>query len=182
MDAQVIEALRAANLPTGEDNLPLVFVEADDSGQVLPASPQVRVGIDEDKHTVVTLRPLGELLTGQGKAPDLSGEPPREWQFFLMSLEATLFNYCAINKRAESDQEFERVLSQLRRRPDGRDPNKLYGYVRAALQLYLSLHDVSREQYEAVVGRLIRSARTFSQGHLSRNYFQLLVQTFGPKN
>ena len=182
MDAQVIEALRAANLPTGEDNLPLVFVEADDSGAVKPAGAQVRVGIDEDKHTLVTLRPLQELFTGNAKAPDLSGESPREWQPFLMSIEATLFNFCAINKRAESDQEFERVLSQLRRRPDGRDPNKLFGYARAALQVYLSLHDISREQYEAVVGRLIRSARTFSDGYLSRNYFQMLVQTFGPRN
>ncbi len=182
MDAQVIEALRAAGLPTGEDNLPLVFVEKDEAGVVKPATAQVTVGIDDDKHTVVTLRPLQELFVGNARAPDLSGEPPREWQPFFLSIEATLFNFCAINKRAESDQEFERVLSQLRRRPDGRDPNKLYGYVRAAFQVYLSLHDVSREQFEAVIGRLIRSARTFSDGHLSRNYFQTLVQTFGPQN
>ena len=67
--------------------------------------------------------------------------------------------------------------SQLRRRPDTVDC-PLHSYVRAAAQVYLSVRDVSQMEYEAVMRRLAKSARTFAFAPVSRNYLDTLRQTF----
>lgn len=177
MDQTIISALQAAGIPTTwEDDAPVIYIERTPEGPVAPATGPITVAYN-DQRAQLTFKPLRELFTGDRKAPDLSGEPPREYQRFIALVELAVLNFCAASQRVESDQEMERVFSQLRRRPDGRDPNKMLGYVRAAFQLYMSVHDVSQAQFEAVIGRLIRSTRTFSEGHISRNYLATLAQT-----
>jgi hypothetical protein len=71
----------------------------------------------------------------------------------------------------------ERIFASLRRRPDS-EGGRLHGYLRAAARLYLSAHDISQAEYEAVMNRLAKSARTFSMPPVSRNYLATLRQTF----
>jgi len=42
----------------------------------------------------------------------------------------------------------------------------------------MSLRDVSRKEFEAVVGRLERSVRHFSTGYSSTNYFEIVGGSF----
>ena len=49
-------------------------------------------------------------------------------------------------------------------------------YVQAAARLYMSLQDLSRLEFKAVIRRLSKSAKTFSMGFESTNYFQHGIQ------
>jgi len=48
----------------------------------------------------------------------------------------------------------------------------------ALRDVYLSVRDVSQAEYEAVMSRLAKSARTFATPPISRNYLATLRQTF----
>jgi len=58
------------------------------------------------------------------------------------------------------------------------DANPLFSYLRAAARLYLSLRDVSRDEFEAVAERLRRSAKTFASRLDSTNYYRLVLGEF----
>jgi hypothetical protein len=45
----------------------------------------------------------------------------------------------------------------------------------------MSLRPVSRAEFEAVMRRLARSARTFSDGPASSNYLELALAEFEPR-
>jgi hypothetical protein len=123
---------------------------------------------------VVTLKPISQLFAGNRPAPNLSGEPPPEYQTFLLMIESAVFDYCRAAARAPYDEEFEKLYLHLRRRPDDQHADPLFSYMQAGARLYMSLVDVSRAEFEAIAQRLTRSARHFRTDAASRNYFEIV--------
>jgi hypothetical protein len=98
---------------------------------------------------------------------------------FFMMLEATVVRFCEVDGRDMTDQEMLEIYAELRRRPDGKG-GRLFTYLQAAARLYMSARPISQAEYDAVMNRLAKSARTFSMPPLSRNYLETLRDTFEP--
>jgi hypothetical protein len=156
--------------------LPALVIVRDPGGKVLALRDHVEVDVGTTREAL-SLRSTRELFRGTRKAPDLARGPTPDLELFFMLLEYTLVRFCEADGRDETDQEMERVYTLLRRRPDS-DGGPLYGYLRAAAQLYMSVRDVSEAEYEAVIRRLAKSCRSFSMQPLSRNYLATLRPTF----
>ena len=177
MDANVVAALAPSN-PSDANRvaIPLLPIVRDEQGKIAALRDGVELligGID----TRLVFRPLRQLFAGDAKAPDLSQGPTPELEPLFVLLEHTVVRFCDAAERDATDQEMEQIFAELRRRPDA-PGGALRSYLRATAQLYLSLRDVSAAQYEAVMGRLAKSARTFSQAPVSRNYLATLRDTF----
>jgi hypothetical protein len=177
MDQGMLEQLKAAGIdPAARRVFPQLTVTARPGGALHPVAtePEFLVGA-----TRVNLRmkPIRELFTGTRQPPPFAAGPPPAYERFFLLLERTLLTCCEAAGRDERDVEMERVYAQLRRRPDGKDANPVWGQLRAAAQYYMSVEDVSQAEFEGVVGRLARSARTAAFGATSTNYVTLLRQT-----
>jgi hypothetical protein len=157
-------------------SLPSLVIVRDAAGKVIKPRDGVQVHVGEGLETLA-LRPVRQLFTGNRKAPDLSQGPTPELEPFFILLEHTVVRFCEADGRDETDQEIEQIYSSVRRRPDG-DSGRLGAYLVAAARLYTSVRDVSEAEYEAVMRRLTKSARTFSAPPLSRNYLTTLRATF----
>jgi hypothetical protein len=173
MDNAVAAALARSG---SKGSVPSLVIARDDSGKVVAQRHGVQVHAGEDCETLM-LRPIRELFAGDRKAPDLSRGPTPELEPFFMLLEYTVVRFCEADGRDETDQDMERIYASLRRRPDG-EGGRLHSYLRAAARLYLSICDVSQAEYEAVMNRLAKSARTFAMQPISRNYLTTLRETF----
>jgi hypothetical protein len=121
--------------------------------------------------------PLRSLFAGAAKAPNLAAGPTPELEPFFRFLEATVVTVCDATGRDETDEEMHRIYAQLRRRPDGKDC-LMHSYLQAAARVYMSHRTLSQAEYEAVMGRLSKSAKTFSMGPTSRNYLMTLRDAF----
>lgn len=178
MDPKVITLLERAGIDTASPELLRVAIVLGEQGRILPLSRDWPVPIldGEDQAVWVPLLPISQLWKGSRVPPDFSFAPPPEYEPFFTVLEATAADYCSALGRPERDKEFERVYRRLRRRPDGEDGNPLFSYLQAASRLYLSLREVSQAEFEAVVSRLRRSARTFALSLLSTNYHRLVLE------
>ncbi|HET9450155.1 MAG TPA: hypothetical protein VFO83_04710 [Aggregicoccus sp.] len=174
MDAEVVKTLEAAGLVADPARLSIPVV-SNGAGSLVPAREKVRIGSAEH-HVDVVLKPASSLFVGTRPAPVMRPEPPAEYLPFFILLEGTAALGCAARSRPEPDEEFERLFRQLRRRPDGTDPNPLFSYLQRAAQLYLSLRDTSRAEYEALMNRLGQSARTFHSHTGSTNYWQRALE------
>ena len=71
------------------------------------------------------------------------------------------------------------VFAILRRRPDGRSLGYLHDYMWQAAAWILGTRPLSQAEFEAIMGRLERSCRTFEIGPTSRNYAAMLHSTYG---
>ena len=159
--------------------VPTVLGEAQ---RVLPLEGDLPVPVKDEEDRVVwlPLRSISQLWTGSTIPPDFSVAPPPAYEPFFLLLESTAANYCAATGKPETDDEFERLYRQLRRRPDGTDPHPLFSYLQGAVRLYMSLRDVSQAEFEAVVNRLSQSAKWHSQHVGSTNYHrEVLSGLFG---
>lgn len=146
----------------------------------------VAAPLDPDHVTVATphgaltatgpLPPVSSLFRGDRKCPEILGEPPDELLPFIYVLERTAAGWCAETGTVVRDTQFEQLFTDLRRRPDGRG-GPLFQYVRAAAQVALMMRPTSASEFDAVVRRLARSARTFTAGPLSTNYFELALKS-----
>ncbi|MGE0191710.1 MAG: hypothetical protein AB7T63_06660 [Planctomycetota bacterium] len=178
MDPELVERLVALRLDASmEQGCPYVAVPLDENGQ--PAGSrgdEWLVVFTGGPPVPVRLKPLADLWTGDVRPPDLGSRPPSEYLPFLATIERTAAAYVAATQTQETDQEFERLYSLLRRRPAGRDDHPLFGYLQAAVRLYMSLRATSQAEFEAVVRRLEQSARTFSEGYASTNYTRYALQ------
>jgi hypothetical protein len=170
------DAVAAVLARSGKGSLPALAILRNDEGKVVAQRDGVQVQVGEGRETLA-LPPVRQLFRGDRRAPDLSDGPTRELEPFFLLLEYTVVRFCEADGRDETDQETERIFASLRRRPDS-DGGRLHAYLRAAARLYLSAHDVSQAEYEAVMNRLAKSARTFSAPPLSRNYLWTLKRTF----
>ncbi len=80
------------------------------------------------------------------------------------------------------DEEMLEVYSTLRRRPDGRSVGYVHDYMWQAAAIVLGTQPLSQAEFEAVLGRLERSCRTFAMGPTSRNYIATLRMTLGQED
>ncbi len=174
MDMDVASKLKEAGIVLRmAAPLASIQVKRDGPVEVFPVGPDVVIVQGERCQTVV-LRPLRELFRGSRVPPSFQKGPTSEYDLFFITVERAAVDYCKAAGRAEVDVEFERVYNQLRRRPDGKDSNLVFGYLRAAFQLYMSVFETSQAEFEAVASRLCRSARTFSMGPSTRNYIETI--------
>lgn len=171
MDQAVIAKLRQAGIDVSmEGQFPVVPVRLDE-GTGKPVPLGVEVAVQSGKQAaIVPLKGIPELFAGTARPPSFAHGPTDEYVFFFALIERTAVDYCTVAGRVEYDEEFERLYRQLRRRPDGRDGNPLFSYLQAAARLYMSLRDVSRDEFDAVAQRLSQSARHFASGPTSTNY------------
>lgn len=133
--------------------------------------------MDNERHSLrVELKPLTALFVGNRQPPPMRGEPPPEYFPFFYAVEHAAAMACIARGQPEPDAELERLYRQLRRHPDGKNPNPIFGCLQRAAQVYLSLRDISRAEYEAVMDRLSRSARTFDTHVGSTNYFTRVLE------
>ncbi|QRK13151.1 hypothetical protein JQX13_25860 [Archangium violaceum] len=175
MDAEAVEKLQRAGLKVDQPELLRVAIQRDENKKVVPPRGEVPV-MGNEGLVLTTLKPISQLWTGSTVPPDLSRTPPPQYHPFLLLLESTAANYCAAIGRPETDDEFERLYRQLRRRPDGTDPHPLFAYLQGAARLYMSLRDVSQAEFEAVVNRLSQSAKWHSSHVGSTNYYREVLQ------
>lgn len=131
----------------------------------------------------LTLPALRSLCRGSAAAPTLpAGRPPARYERVIIVLEQTARRYFEHTKRPETDEELLRIFSALARRPDGRDPHRLFGYLNAAARVCLALEDWSEAELEAVFRRLAQSARTFRTHTTSKNYWEHALSTASADN
>ena len=97
----------------------------------------------------------------------------------FMLVERTAIEYCRAANRIERDLELNRLYRKLVRHPEGDDGHPLYSYLQAAFRLYLSVTDTSRSEFEGVARRLAKSAKTFSKGPTSTNYYRVVSEHIG---
>lgn len=172
MDPDVIRTLRKAGVDTTlEKRFPSIPLRAGSDGDVLASSDEVCV-VDGEAVVQFTPKRTSELFVGDRRPPDFSAGPTDEYMSFFVLIERTAADHCSCTGQKIRDKEFEQIYGDLRRRPDGRSDNPLFHQVRAALRLYMSLRDVSEAEYQAVLRRLERSARSFAVGPTSMNYVE----------
>jgi len=178
MDASVIEQLERDGFDVGMTRtVPVVPIKADERGRVLPAGEEVFV-MSGDAESLVHLRRITELFTGDAVPPDFKRGPTQEYALFFGIIEGTAVDFCSVTEVIEPDSEFQRLYRLLAKRPDATDGNPLFSYMQAAVRLYMSLRDTSRAEFEAVAMRLSKSAKTFRTDPSSTNYFHIVGRNF----
>lgn len=174
MDKVAIDTLQQAGINTSlTGTMPVVPIRVDDEDRLIVVGEEVPV-LAGDHAALVKLKSVTALFTGDRKPPDFSRGPTAGYELFFAMLEKMVVDYGEITGRIEKDLELERLYRQLRRRPEGWDPNPLFGYLQATARLYMSIRNVSQAEFEAVVGRLARSAGRYVDGPTSTNYYRLV--------
>ncbi len=120
---------------------------------------------------------LRDLFRGDRNPPDLEHYPPEYVPFFSF-IEKHMTTLAEV-LGDPTDEEFMNVFSNLRRRPDGRSLSPLHGAVWQCCAVILGMRPTSQSEFEAVLGRLARSARNFRTHPTSRNYLAYLRGEFG---
>lgn len=118
----------------------------------------------------VTLPPARDLYRGDRRPPDFADAPTTGYTGIFLTIERTARLFCDTTGIRVRDVEFQRIYDLLRRRPDATDPNPLHGALSAAIRLRMCLEPISRDEIDAVLRRLAKSARRFSDGPSSTNY------------
>ena len=173
MDGAAVEKLKDAGIDVSlGETIPVVPIRFDERGRVVPLGDEVAVASGEAV-AIVRLKRISDLFAGDTVPPNFARGPTPEYMLFFLLIERTAVDYCTSTGEIQTDKEFRRLYRLLGRRPDGVDRNPLSSYLRAAARLYMSLRDVSRAEFKAVAARLSKSARTFSTGPRSRNYFNV---------
>lgn len=155
-----------------------VMLPTDDAGR--PAAPErpwiVRRGrADATEFLALPEAPLRSLYRGGRVVEEFGSTPPGEYDPVFAFIERPLALFCAASASPVRDAEFEKLFSELRRRPDGRYQSPLYRYLQAVLRSLLLLRPTSESELDAVLRRLARSARTFSDGATSTHYFDKVL-------
>ncbi len=118
---------------------------------------------------------LRALFRGN-KQPPVLGDYPVAYNdsFMLLDLHALEISKILGDRR---DAEMKEIYSMLRRRPDGRSLGFVHDYMWQAAALVLGTRPLSQAEFEAILGRLERSCRTFELDPTSRNYIATLRRT-----
>jgi hypothetical protein len=119
---------------------------------------------------------LRALFRGNRQPPVL-GDYPEAYNDSFMILDLHVLELSRVfgDRR---DTEMKEVFSTLRRRPDGASRDFVHDYLWQAAALILGTRPLSQAEFEAIMARLERSARTFEQGPSSRNYVAALRSMF----
>lgn len=174
MDIDLLKKLKAAGLAPNPDTISVGIPRV--GGNVVHDEGPIVLMDNQRRSLKVELKPLTALFVGDRQPPPMRGEPPPEYFPFFYALEHAAAMACVARERPEPDAELERLFRHLRRLPDGKNPNPTFACLQRAAQVYLSLRDISRAEYEAVLDRLGRSARTFSTHVGSTNYFTHVLE------
>ncbi len=154
-----------------------IAIRATEHGEALPVDESfVAVMLHGVVLGETTLPPLSALFRGTAKCAEIASDPPRALEPIFMCVELTALDWCGVSGRRVRDEEFEKLYSDLRRRPDGRSKDPLFGYLRAAMRLTLAIRPTSADEFEAITRRLARSARTFRTSVTSTNYLDLALR------
>jgi len=121
---------------------------------------------------------LRALFRGN-KQPPVLGAYPEHYNdsFALLDLHALEISKFFGDRR---DTEMKEIYSMLRRRPDGKSLGFVHDYMWQAAAWVLGTRPLSQAEFEAIMARLERSARTFELGPASRNYIAALRMTIDP--
>ncbi len=179
MDLKVVRELKQAGLAVDWPERLQVPIQFGAQGKAVPLGEEVPVADDSWKMVHVKLEPVSRLWTVADRTPFPLRAPPHH-EAFLHLLQSTAVVYCTAMDKPETDAEFERLYRMLRQRPDGLDSHPLFSYLQGAARLYLSLRDVRRAEYEALVQRLGKLAQSFRSHTASVNYHdKVLYPGFG---
>jgi hypothetical protein len=128
---------------------------------------------DTEKAVEWRVNLLSELFRGVAQPPpDINRYPPGYVPLFAF-VEQHIVTFCD-EYGDKSDQEFEEVYSNLRRRPDGRSLGQLHDFAWQVCAVMLGTRVVSRAEFEGVIGALATSASKWATGQVSRNYMAYL--------
>jgi len=133
---------------------------------------------DGDGIHTFSVQSLESIFRGDVKPPSLEKFPSSYIPFFGI-LEHMVINI-ADYFGDPTDDDMQQIYRRLRRKPDGQGVHIIHDYVWQACAIILALRPWSREQYEAVLGRLEKSCRTFSTSSCSKNYIKELRRTGYP--
>lgn len=120
---------------------------------------------------------LREIFRGDKRPPADMDRYPEEYTPVFYLIENHLVTACDIFG-AYTDDEFVRSYSALRRRPDGKSMGVVHDVAWQASALALGMWPLSMEEFEAIIGRLERSARTWRIGPASYNYITFTSESF----
>jgi hypothetical protein len=120
---------------------------------------------------------LRALFRGAKKPPVL-GDHPEAYNDLFMLLDAHALEFSQLfgDRR---DAEMLEIYSCLRRRPDGKSMGLAHDYMWQAAAVMLGVRPLSQAEFEAILGRLERSCRTFEMGPGSKNYVTSLRGILG---
>lgn len=133
--------------------------------------------IDDGARTTLWTAPsLRELFRGNAVPPKME-EYPKEYIPCFSYFEQHFLTVCeALGDR--TDQEMEEVYALLRRRPDGKSLGVMHDFMWQVSALMLATRAISGAEFEAIVGRLERSARNWALRPISRNYAAAVRKMF----
>lgn len=132
-------------------------------------------GVNDAPWRVPSLR---ALFRGDQPAPAFGDEPPPAYVPHFFFIEQHVLTFCdAFGDK--TDGEFEDAYSNLRRRPDGKSFSELHFFLWQVAAGLAGIRPVSAAEFEALFGRLARSASHFRWGEASRNYMWALRSTIG---
>jgi hypothetical protein len=138
----------------------------------IPDRTQVLVS-DSSKSAVWNVPSVRALFRGDQTPPSFSDGPDDEYMPLFRLVEGHAVAFCdAVGDK--TDGEFEEAYSNLRRRPDGKPLNPLHTYLWQAGALLAGTFAISAAEFDAIFGRLARSASTFRMGLVSRNYIDVV--------
>lgn len=118
---------------------------------------------------------LRALFRGNGVPPSMA-QYPEEYVPAFYLIERHLLQW-ADTVRAPTDHEVEEAFNNLRRRPDGRSFGDVHDALWQAAAFTLGIYALSAAEFEALVGRLAKSARGWSSGTVSRGYVGYLRES-----
>jgi hypothetical protein len=146
--------------------------------QQAPPLPRTIVVLsDGEKDGTWDVPSLREMFRGDVVPPSME-KFPAEYTPYFYFVEKHVVGLChAMGDR--TDQQMEAAYAMLRRRPDGRSVGTEHDFVWQVCALMLGMYPLSQAQFEAIVGRLEQSARSFAMRPVSRNYAHHLHHQFG---
>jgi len=174
-------ALAPTSLPTSElVTLRLSLARGPDGSLALPTGDAIPVRAPGGVVLRLDLGPIRTLFRGTRDPGEFAGAPPPEYDPVFALLELSLAAIQQGLGKPLRDDDAMKLFSEMRRRPDGKFQSPLYVYFRAALRLLLLARPTSEREYDAVLRRLERSARTFRTDGASTWYQdKVLVDLLG---
>jgi hypothetical protein len=177
-EADIVPALRAAASLKG--------LKVEKLGVALPVQNGQWVG--QGRHRVLVsdatqivewrVNTLSELYRGKVQPPPNLDRFPPEYVPLFYFVERHMITFCD-GLGDKSDQEFEEVYSNLRRRPEGRSLGPLHEFAWQVAAVMLGTRVISAAEFDGVIGALAASARRWAQRPISRNYIGYLRQNTG---
>ena len=119
---------------------------------------------------------LASLFRGNGIPPEMTDYPPEYVPVFAF-IEQRVLTIAGIG-RQPTDAEMEDIYANLRRRPDGRSLGATHDGVWQIAALTLGSYPLSAAEFDAIFGRLAKSARSWKTGPTTRNYLAGIEKMF----